>query len=141
MLLKNEISFGRKCLSLAVDLRDECLRLRDDARDRRKAEEEEKRKEKEKEEKRKIKALMTPDMPDAMWSGTGGGVGSGSSANTTVKKKTKKAKKAISMEDADGLGDIDKLVLDEEKTDKVCCCCFDCCVFCLFALLGNCFLP
>ena len=59
MLLKNEVCFARKCLSLAADLRDECLRLRDDAKDRRISELEEKKKEKEKRERKMLK-VWTP---------------------------------------------------------------------------------
>ena len=107
MLLKNEISFGRRCLSSAADLRDECLRLRDNARDRRKNEEEERKRDREKEERKKLKELSTPDVPLT----TGG----------LLKKKNKKLTKTttVSNEALDATGDTEDLSLDEDKKAKV----------------------
>ena len=91
MLLKNEISFGTKCLSLAADLRDECLRLREEARDRRRSDEEEKRKEKEKEERRKLREMSAPDLPPQR-GGSSGPVGEGKRRKT--RRKTEPAEKS-----------------------------------------------
>ena len=88
MLLKNEISKGEKYLSLASDLRDECEKLRDKARDERKEEERRKKMEKEKEERRQLKALSAPDtMMTTTTLTTPVTRSSGSQASTTTGRK------------------------------------------------------
>ena len=135
MLLKNEICKGEKYLSLASDLRDECEKLRDKARDERKEEERRKKMEKEKEERRQLKALSAPDimMITTTTSTTPMTRSSGSQASTTTggKKRKGSSKKASSDPDAttaalakevdEALGPLveplEDLELDEKVTD------------------------
>ena len=107
MLLKNEICFGQKCLSLAADLRDECLRLRDNAKERRKSEKEEKKKEKEKEERRILKALSAPELSLTT------GLTVGGSGKKKIRKKKELVESATTGEDELSLD------LDGEKSSKV----------------------